>query len=717
MSFLNAILLAGAAAFLIPLIIHLLNKRRVVTVRWGPMHLLQEALRQKKRNVQVEQKLLLATRISIPILLALCLARPVLSALSQLPGFDKSSLLVVLDNSYSMRAQTASGTTRARAMDDLRQTLNGLASGSDASVVLAGAPARKIALQPTTDLEHLTTLLEGESALAGPLALQDAFQLAQTEVKRLGTAAREVLVVSDFQLSDWRHVAEGGTLPALEALRKEEPAPLVTFMQVPGEAQDNLVLASVEPSAFVVARDQLIALRARIQNHGSRPYQDVAVHLEANGARLRSTRVSVAPKAEAVLTLSHTFSTAGDQALTVRVEGDSLTDDNAFTIIVPVREQVNCLLVRGKSRSGPLEGATDFLEIALAPHQSASTSLKDVIRTGVAESQSMRDKALDGSEVVVLANVEKLNDRQLKDLEEYVQRGGGLVVFAGPDMDVKWYRERFFNKGQGLFPCVINGYGHVDEGQLPARIASQRYTHPALAYFNEARGMRLQDAAFTHWVKFEEISGDARPLLHLDRGDALVVEKAYGKGRVVAVAGSATAQWGNLPLQPAFVPLVQRLVTYLATQNTAPQSQVCGAVLRASLGTQQAQSNYLLKDAEGKEHELTPRADRDGMIFVDYSATTTPGIYELRPKNNPDAAPRRFAFNLNTAESNLEKMSPEQVRALAERLGASYAASQDEYARLDRSRRHGAEVWQPLLIALLVFLFGEVFLQQRISRP
>ena len=102
MTFLNAILLAGAAAFLIPLIIHLLNKRRVVTVRWGAMNLLHEALRQKKRNVKIEQLLLLLVRISIPILLALCLARPVLTWFQNLTGGSKSSLVVLLDNSLSL---------------------------------------------------------------------------------------------------------------------------------------------------------------------------------------------------------------------------------------------------------------------------------------------------------------------------------------------------------------------------------------------------------------------------------------------------------------------------------------------------------------------------------------------------------------------------------------------------------------------------------------
>ena len=65
MSFLNGILLAGAAAFLIPLLIHLLNKRRVQTVRWGAMHLLQEVLKQRKRRFRIEQWLLLMTMILV----------------------------------------------------------------------------------------------------------------------------------------------------------------------------------------------------------------------------------------------------------------------------------------------------------------------------------------------------------------------------------------------------------------------------------------------------------------------------------------------------------------------------------------------------------------------------------------------------------------------------------------------------------------------------
>ncbi|HSJ01398.1 MAG TPA: BatA domain-containing protein, partial [Verrucomicrobium sp.] len=372
MGFGNGILLLGALAFLIPLIIHLLNKRKVTTVRWGPMHLLHEALRQKKRNVQLEQKLLLAVRISIPILLALCLAQPLLSALSQLPGFNKISLLTVLDNSYSMRMPAEGGTARDKARNYVKQSLQHLAQGSDVAVVYPGAPVRKLEETSTTDLERLSGALDKEPGLSGPLALQDTFQTVQAELKKMNTSAHEVLLISDFQASDWQHLADGGTIPALEALRQEERKPIITFLRAASDTQDNLAMISVEPSAFVVAREQQVALRARIKNYGQRAYQDIAVHLEINGTRLRSTRVSIAPNAESILTLSHAFDSPGDHAITVRVEGDSLPDDNSYSLVIPVREQVNCLLVRGKSRSGPLEGATDFLEIALTPHQNAA---------------------------------------------------------------------------------------------------------------------------------------------------------------------------------------------------------------------------------------------------------------------------------------------------------------------------------------------------------
>jgi len=473
----------------------------------------------------------------------------------------------------------------------------------------------------------------------------------------------------------------------------------------------------VEPSAFVVARGQTIALRVRVHNHGARPFQDVALHLEADGTRLRTTRISVPSGGETVLSLSHAFDTAGDHALTVRLEGDAFPEDNVWPLVIPVREQVNCLLVGGGDRRGALQGASDFLQIALTPHEAAAATLKDVIHVSLLDDKRLTERSFAGQEVVILADVTRLNSRSrmMTEMEDFVWRGGGLIVFAGPAVDTRWYEQEFFRGGKGLFPCQFAGAGHVDEGQAPARILSQRFTHPALSYFNDARGLRLQDAAFQHWLRFDKIEGEAHALLTLDRGDALMVEKPFGRGRVIAVSSTANADWNNLPLQPVFVPLMQRLVTYLATQSAAPQSSLSGGALRVNLPPDHAGDDFTLTDPLNQLHDITPRKDKDG-VFVDYADTSQPGVYELRSKRTPKAEPRRFAFHLDPTESDLTPLPAGKARDIATHANAGYAESFDEYAQLDRTRRHGSEVWQPLLLALLGLMFAEVFLQQRISR-
>ena len=79
MNFLNVGLAFGAAAVAIPLIIHIFNRSRFKVVTWGAMHLLESVLRVNRRQVQLEQIILLIIRCAIPILLALCLARMVVT--------------------------------------------------------------------------------------------------------------------------------------------------------------------------------------------------------------------------------------------------------------------------------------------------------------------------------------------------------------------------------------------------------------------------------------------------------------------------------------------------------------------------------------------------------------------------------------------------------------------------------------------------------------
>src|SRR5437867_380671 len=107
LSFLNPAYLWGLGLVSIPIIIHLLQRRRYRVVRWGAMEFLRLSVKKRSRRLRIEQLILLLIRCLILALVALAVARPALrpGVLPALASESHVHALLVLDNSYSMRYQ------------------------------------------------------------------------------------------------------------------------------------------------------------------------------------------------------------------------------------------------------------------------------------------------------------------------------------------------------------------------------------------------------------------------------------------------------------------------------------------------------------------------------------------------------------------------------------------------------------------------------------
>src|SRR3954468_17597787 len=113
MTFLTPYLLGALALAAVPLIIHLLNRRRFQTVEWAPMKYLKLTIKTNRRRLRIEQLLLLALRTALIVALVLAVARPVLTKAGGLGGWlgggrGRVSRVLVIDDSLSMgyRAET-----------------------------------------------------------------------------------------------------------------------------------------------------------------------------------------------------------------------------------------------------------------------------------------------------------------------------------------------------------------------------------------------------------------------------------------------------------------------------------------------------------------------------------------------------------------------------------------------------------------------------------
>ncbi len=49
----------------------------------------------------------------------------------------------------------------------------------------------------------------------------------------------------------------------------------------------------------------------------------------------------------------------------------------------------------------------------------------------------------------------KLNDDQVRALEDFVKNGGGLLLFPGERIDSAWYNSALTKNGKGLLPVTF----------------------------------------------------------------------------------------------------------------------------------------------------------------------------------------------------------------------------------------------------------------------
>jgi hypothetical protein len=234
-SVLNAgILAAGLAALALPILIHLLMRRRRKPVQWGAMRFLEEAIRRTRRRLLVERWLLLAVRCLLVAAIAVALGRPLLDqlALTGRAGGGGATVLILIDNGLASQAtDPATGTTALqRHLAAARAALGELVEGDRVGLIALAHPAGDSAsatgaadgvgggggggggggvgggtlLPPTANLAAALAGLDAirpsdaRTDLAGGLALAAAAFTQADPTARIDPRRSAVLVLSDF---------------------------------------------------------------------------------------------------------------------------------------------------------------------------------------------------------------------------------------------------------------------------------------------------------------------------------------------------------------------------------------------------------------------------------------------------------------------------------------------------------------------------------------
>src|SRR5689334_15213779 len=198
MAFLNPLLLFGLAAVSVPIIIHLLNRRKFRKVVWAAMRFLKTSVEQNQRRLRIEDMILLALRCLLLALLALALARPaILSDASAVLGQSKVTGVIILDNSRSMGLTDGVLTRFDQARKAAEEALDAMPSGSATAVFLASDIVQKVIPEPTFDLNLARKALREAPLTDRGTDIVPALQAALDTLKDRLAIRREIYLITD----------------------------------------------------------------------------------------------------------------------------------------------------------------------------------------------------------------------------------------------------------------------------------------------------------------------------------------------------------------------------------------------------------------------------------------------------------------------------------------------------------------------------------------
>ena len=213
----------------------------------------------------------------------------------------------------------------------------------------------------------------------------------------------------------------------------------------------NIAVTSLRTDEKFVLSGRPVRTTAGVKNFSSTAAAGQLVELVLDGRLSDTRRVEIPPGQEMQVDFSPSFS-GGEHRLEVRLTPDALPVDDNRRLAIPVRDELQVLLVNGKPSGEPMGNATDFLKLALAPelpnHALASPIRPTVIREG-----ELLGTDLSRYDCVFICNVALLTDREAEVLRGYLDAGGGVVFCLGDQVRLDNYNQVLHRDKSPLLPA------------------------------------------------------------------------------------------------------------------------------------------------------------------------------------------------------------------------------------------------------------------------
>lgn len=680
LSFLQPAYLFALFAVAVPIIIHLIHRRRAVRWRFAAMEFLLRSQRRVERRLRLKQILLLLLRCLLLALLAFIFAKPFLKKARGTSPSTPRAIVLILDDSFSMQytpkgKQSLFQQAKARATKLIKNL-----RGEDQIALLHGSKTNRTPKleqnELTFDKQSTINKLDQWKVSYRETDLERALKRAEAILRKLKGFQPQIVLVSDFA----RHAFDAVKVNALKGL------PPIELLPIRAPSPQNCAITQVKTAPASFASPDAYRFVVTVRNFSARRINSLPIQLFLNNRPRTRGTVKLAPFGTTEKTFVIQLPRTGQYVGYAQIGKDPLETDNKRYFTLYARQRPKVLVINGSPRTITYLDEVFYLERALRDPRSP-------FRVDVHLASSTLPPP-SKYEAIFLANVERLPKTWIAQLHRFVRKGGGLFISMGDQTDAKTYNTLFHT----LLPRPLRNAALAAQRPDGTGVAINRYfgeingTHPVFRRLYRD-GIVFQTARISKLmlVQTRKSKDTSNSLWRYSHGPPALLERKIGKGRVLLLTTTLDRDWTDLPIRPYFQPWLQEVTTYLAGGERFRQGKPLSIEQPTTLVIKGEKEPVKVKAPLGKSLWMRSSTNRYRFPGGDY-----PGVYRFSKGGKP-LPNLPIAVNVSADESDIAPIPNDQLKNIG-----TLSLKASGYLNQESSR-----LWPTLLFFLCLIFFAE----------
>ena len=678
MTFLSPSVFWLLGAISIPIAIHLLNLLRLNKVEFSSIQYIKKLKTSSIRKIKIKKLILLLLRILIITCLVMMMAQPVTQGF--MPGWisaeQDSKLVILIDNSASMSSQNGDKSY----LEQSKNLAMALVShfGDKTNITISQTCPPKVVFSGIKNDEELRNTLKSIKTTAS--------------YDNLWKTISNNLLVNDFTepikecvvFSDMMHLPDSSFLKRINDFNKWK-----FYFVKPEPVKNNIGVLNVSPANRIKSLGQLIKLDTRVKNSGKDSKLNVPLELLFNEQRVGQVVSKFESQKEKEFLFQAYPIEAGILKSKIILPKDDYQFDNSWYSSMPIMDEIRCSIIGSDTKE------IAMLEMILRSIDPSNELLK--IDTRIQPNISRL--FLDDIDVVLIHNPTAMSNESIKDLDQFLKEGGGVLWFQGNKINSQYDPELFSTIGFPDSEILVKSGQGIFETDMP-------YERSDIIQDIKVRDISKELPEVFQYVKVIPNS-EHKVHLALNNNDPFLMEFHRGSGTVFYFSSLLDLEWNDLPIRGVVVPLLYKLIILSGTDEINTSAVLINEHKWISIEESKLTNKWEVVSPSGVTEMIVPEYDKEGIMIT---GTNELGIYQVYSNGENFTS---FPTRLHYKEYIQKHIQQSDVESIFGSENIRWLKIEDNFAKIFAETRHGKSLWKFFLIAAIILLLIETI----VGRP